>query len=96
MLQTIGIRIPKVPQEVPVENDKPTATKNITAGKKLANPAAAPSITPLTYSAPPNKPVMFFKEVANVNIKIAGTIAMNPLGIHSIASLNDMDFLISK
>ena len=33
-------------------------------------------------------PVIFLRAVANVRIRIAGTIAMKPLGIASIASLN--------
>ena len=33
--RTIGIRIPKVPQEVPVAKEIPQATRNIIAGKKF-------------------------------------------------------------
>jgi len=87
MLVTMGIKIPKVPQEVPVENERIQATKKMIAGRKLARPAAAEFIRPSTYSAAPKRPVIFLRAVANVRIKIAGTIALKPLGIQAIASL---------
>ena len=40
--------------------------------------------------------MLFFKAVANVRIKIAGTIAINPLGIHSIDSLNVTGAKVTK
>ena len=83
----MGIRIPKVPQEVPVANARRHATTNMIAGRKLARPAAAPFITPPTYSAAPKSPVIFLSVVAKVRISIAGTMAIKPFGIHSIASL---------
>ena len=39
-LNTIGIRIPKVPQEVPVAKEIPQATKKIIAGRKLLSAPA--------------------------------------------------------
>lgn len=90
---TIGIRIPKVPHEVPVANERPHATKKIIAGKKLARPAAAESMSILTNSAAPKRPVMFLSAVAKVRINIAGTIAIKPLGTHSIASLKVITLL---
>ena len=41
MYVTIGIRIPNVPQEVPVANASTQATKKIMAGRKRLRPAAA-------------------------------------------------------
>ena len=38
---TIGIKIPKVPHDVPVENDNTQATKKMIAGKKFCRDAAA-------------------------------------------------------
>ena len=45
---TIGIRIPNVPHDVPVENASTQATTKIIAGRKLARPDAAVSISPPT------------------------------------------------
>ena len=42
---TMGMSIPNVPQEVPVENASPQATRNIIAGRNYVRPAAAPSIS---------------------------------------------------
>ena len=84
---TIGISIPKVPQDVPVEKDRIHATINIIAGKKFARPAAAESIRVLTNISAPRSPVIFLRAVAEVRIKIAGTIAIKPFGIQDIASL---------
>ena len=88
ILVTIGIRIPKVPHDVPVENESTQATRNIIAGRKLARPAAAEFIRTRTYSAAPRSEVIFLSAVAKVRIKIAGTIALKPLGMQAIASLN--------
>ena len=77
---TMGIKIPKVPQDVPVANASTQATTKIIAGRKLARPAAAESIRLPTNTSAPNMPVIFFKEVARVRIKMAGTIAMKPFG----------------
>ena len=93
---TIGIRIPNVPHDVPVENDKTHATIKMIAGRKLASPDAAESISPPTYTSAPKSPVMFFSAVANVRIRIAGTIAIKPFGIHSIASLKVITLLAMR
>ena len=76
ILQTMGIRIPKVPQEVPVANARNAATTKMIAGRKLARPAAAESIKPPTNTSAPSMPVMFLSAVAKVRIKMAGTIAL--------------------
>ena len=75
---TIGIKIPNVPQDVPVEKARKQATRNIIAGRKFARPAAADFISISTYSAAPSRPVIFLRAVAKVKIKIAGTIALKP------------------
>ena len=55
---TIGIRIPKVPQLVPVANAKNMATKNIIAGRKLRKPTDNPLTSPATYSFTPRLSVV--------------------------------------
>ena len=83
---TIGIRIPKVPQLVPVANERKQATRNTRAGKSFCN-EPAPSTKLATNTSAPKMPVTFLREVANVKIKIAGSIALKPSGILSIHSL---------
>ena len=90
---TMGMRIPNVPQDVPVEKARTQATIKMIAGRKFARPAAALSISVATNTSAPKRPVMFLRAVANVRIKIAGTIALKPLGMHSIASLKVTSFL---
>ena len=82
-----GISIPKVPQDVPVAKARTQATRKMIAGRNDAREAAEPSRAVLTNSVAPRRPVIFLRDVAIVRIRIAGTIAMKPLGIHSIASL---------
>ena len=86
MPSTIGIRIPNVPHEVPVAKEIPIATRNMIAGKKFCKvPALARALS--TNASEPRSPVTFLSAVASVRMRIAGTIALKPLGIHSIASL---------
>ena len=87
ILVTMGIRMPKVPQEVPVAKLRAQATRKMTAGRKANRPAAAYSITPATKYLAPSRPVMFFRPVARVRIRIGGTMAMKPWGTHCMASL---------
>ena len=95
ILTTMGIRIPNVPQEVPVAKEIPQATRNIIAGKKLCKePAEARA--PCTNVSESKRPVIFLREVAIVRIKIAGTIAIKPLGMQSIASLKETSLLAIK
>src|SRR5690554_1467706 len=82
---TIGRRMPKVPQDVPVENDIPIATANTIAGSIIFRPVA-PSKIVLTYSLAPRRFVIPLKVHANVRMRIAGTIALNPSGKHSMHS----------
>jgi len=93
---TIGMRIPNVPQDVPVENARKLATMNIIAGRNAprlpAEPFIASSKNPAALSSPV---VIFLSAVANVRIVIAGTIALNPLGMQFIASLKEITLLQS-
>lgn len=84
---TIGSRIPKVPQDVPVAKDIPVATRNTIAGRKILRFAALPPKIPLTNSFAPRRPVIPLNVQAKVRIRIAGTMALNPLGKHSMHSL---------
>lgn len=82
---TIGIKIPNVPQLVPVAKASNIATTKITAGKNVFNPLAAFAIRFPTNFVDPNKSLeIFLRLVAIVKIKIAGTIDWNPSGIASI------------
>ena len=89
MVVTIGISMPKVPQDVPVEKERKQATKKIMAGKKFIRPAAELFIISPTYTFAPSNPVAFLRAVANVRIRMAGTIALNPVGIASIHPLKE-------
>ena len=51
---------------------------------------------PSTNASEPRSPVIFLSEVAIVRIRIAGTIAIKPLGIQFIASLKDTIRLMMK
>ena len=87
IVTTIGIRMPNVPHDVPVAKEIPQATRKIIAGRKDCRLPAALPITSEIKGFAPRTAVMFLRDVANVRIRIAGTIAINPLGMHSIASL---------
>ena len=84
---TIGIRIPKVPQEVPVANASPHPTRKIMAGRITSIPPATERMASSTNTAAPSESVIAFSVHAKVRIMIAGTIALNPSGMHPIQSL---------
>ena len=84
---TIGIRIPKVPHEVPVANAITAPITKMIAGRKFISPPAELLTTPYTKSDAPRLSVMAFSVHAKVRIRIAGTIALNPSGIHAMQSL---------
>ena len=84
---TIGIKIPKVPQLVPVENARNTATKNMIAGRNIFNAPAEFATIFSTKTLAPNKPVIPDKVHANVRIRIGATIALKPSGIQFVNSL---------
>ena len=82
----MGIRIPKVPQEVPVAKARKQPTRKMMAGRKFMKEPAVCSTAAATNSLAPRLSVMAFKVHAKVRIKIAGTIALKPEGRHSIHS----------
>ena len=90
---TIGIRIPKVPQEVPVAKARKHPIRNTIAGRKFIRLPAADSVAISTKSAAPKLSVIAFKVQAKVRIRIAGTIALKPSGIHSIQERNTRTLL---
>ena len=93
MATTIGIKIPKVPQEVPVAKASPMAIRKINTGRKdNAEPALLFTIT-ATNSFAPRLSVMAFKDQAKVKINMAGTICLKPSGRQSIPSLKERAFL---
>ena len=90
---TIGIRIPKVPHDVPVANARKHATRKMIAGSRFISPCALVSIIPATNSFAPRLSVIAFRVHAKVRIRIAGTIALNPSGMQDIQSLKLNTFL---
>ena len=93
VLTTIGISIPNVPQDVPVANARKTATRKITAGNTLSQAPETPCTSPATNSLAPRLSVMALRVHANVRIRMAGTIALKPSGIHAQDSLNSRTLL---
>ena len=88
MAVTMGMRMPKVPQLVPVEKARKTATRKIMAGSMEKRLSAAPPTTPATNTSAPRAPVMDLRVSAKVRMSRAGTMAMKPLVMQSMASLN--------
>ena len=92
MATTIGTRIAKVPQLVPVENARNTPTINITAG--IITPAEVwEPTTPPTNSASPSVSLTPFKVHAKIRMATAGIIRRNPSTKLSIKPLNVTTFL---
>ena len=90
---TIGIRIPKVPHEVPVAKAIRQPTINITAGRKFIKLPETDFMATDTNSFAPRISVIPFNVHANVRIRIAGTIDLNPSGIQSMQLLKSSTFL---
>ena len=86
-LSTMGIRMPKVPQDVPVAKARKQPMRNTMAGSSIWNPAAECSTTAATYSRAPSESVMAFRLHAKVRIMMAGTMALKPSGMQAIISL---------
>ena len=84
----MGIRIPKVPQEVPVAKARKHATMKIIAGSIFTSPSAEDFTSSATNSAAPRLSVILFKVHAKVRISIAGTMDLKPSGIHAMQSRN--------
>ena len=87
MAVTIGIRMPKVPQEVPEAKASTQATAKITAGSMAYRAAAAPSIRSWTYTLAPREVMVAFRETARVRIRMGEIMALKPLGTQAMASL---------
>ena len=83
----MGIKIPKVPQEVPVAKAKSAAMAKMIAGRKFSRLPALFSTILATYSAAPSESVIALRVHARDKIVMAGTIALNPSGIHSMQAL---------
>ena len=86
----IGIRIPNVPQDVPVAKERKHPIRNTTAGRKLRSPLAEDLTSAATYSAAPSESVIAFRLHAKVRIRIAGTIDLKPSGMQPISSRKDI------
>ena len=84
---TIGIRIPKVPHEVPVAKLNPMAIMKMITGRNCRKFFAEPCTTPATNSFAPRLSVMAFRDHASVRIRMAGTICLKPSGRQSMHSL---------
>ena len=83
----MGMRMPKVPHDVPVAKARNIATTKMMAGSRSCSVPALSLTSPATYSAAPSESVMDFSDHARQSISIAGTIASNPLMRHDMASL---------
>lgn len=88
---TMGMRMPKVAQDVPEAKASPVATTKMMAGRSPMSPSAEFATKPATKVAAPRLSVMLFSVHANVRMSMAGTICLKPSGRQSIHSLNDSD-----
>ena len=68
---TIGIRMPNVPQLVPVANARKHPIRKIMAGRKFMNPPADDLTSSDTNTSAPRVSVIAFRDHANVSIKMA-------------------------
>ena len=85
---TMGIRMPKVPQLVPVAKASRQPTRKIMAGRITSIPPATERIASSTNTAAPSESVIAFSVHAKVRISIAGTMDLKPSGIHAMQSRN--------
>ena len=85
---TMGIRIPKVPHEVPVAKARQHPTRKTMAGRKFIRLLALDRTRSDTNISAPRLSVMAFSVQAKVRIRIAGTMALKPSGIQLMHSLN--------
>ena len=88
--RTIGMRMPKVPHEVPVENARTIAMTKMIAGRKFCRPAAGPLMICEMKTLAPSESVIAFRVHAEQRMRIAGTIALKPSGSESMQSLNEI------
>ena len=87
------MRIPNVPHDVPVAKAKKTPIINTIAGSRLSHIPDTFLTRSATYSLAPRLSVIDLSVHANVRISIAGTIALNPSGMHLQQSVNFNIFL---
>ena len=87
--RTIGIRMLKVPQDVPVANARNAATRKMIIGRKPCIAVAEFFTTSATKIFAPSRLVIPDKVHAIVRIKIGAIIDLKPSGIHSVNSWND-------
>ena len=84
---TMGIRMPKVPQEVPVAKASRQPMTNTMRGRIIWRPPAEDRTKSRTKNFAPRESVMFFRLQAKVRIMMAGTMALKPSGMQPIISL---------
>ena len=87
----MGIRIPKVPQDVPEAKARNTAIRKMMAGRKFIRLPAELSTRAATYLAAPRLSVIAFKAQAKDRISMAGTICLKPSGRQSMQSAKGRD-----
>ena len=88
---TMGSRMVKVPQEVPVAKPRNAAIMNTTAGRKLCRLSPKPETMSATKSGAPRALVTSPMVQARQRIRMAGTICLKPSGRQSISSVNFME-----
>ena len=79
-LTIIGMRMPKIPQDVPVAKAKRAAIRKINAGKIFMTFVDKDTMIDDTKPDNPKPSVIAFKVHANTKIKIDGTIDVIPSG----------------
>ena len=92
MVTAIGTRTPKVPQLVPVANAIPPARMKKIAGKRNCGKllfARLVSTNACASRYPPFAPMIPDIDHANVRMRIAGTIALNPSVKLDVISLKE-------
>ena len=88
---TMGSRMEKVPQEVPVAKPRNAAMMNTTAGSRAYRLPLRFSTMPATNSGAPRPLVTSPIVQARHRIRMAGTICLKPSGRQSISSVNFME-----
>ena len=86
--RTMGIRIPNVPHDVPVENERPTPMRKTIAGSNGINSLALVLTNSAMNILAPRLSVIVLSVHAQQRIMIAGTIALKPSGSDSMQLLN--------
>ena len=87
-LTTIGMRMPNVPQDVPVAKLRPQPIRKMIAGSSDRKLPAEPRTSAATYCCAPSESVIALSVHANVKIRMAGTMDLKPSGMASMHSVN--------